>query len=534
MSFLAKEFMKVAKSELKERFTEKKPDKTKGNTSETAMYPNYNQPYNQGGYNQQQSQYPNQSSQGGYPPSSNTPYPPSSGYGFNQPQGNGNQIGFVASGNPSSAPGYPSGNACPSSGSGYLFSNPGYPSSNTGYPQSGQGYPPSSSYPSNPGYPGQNNPSQNTVYPSNQHYPSSNAYPNYQQPPGAYQSYQPSGAHQTYASDSVHITYPAPHNSSAPIMYSNPSIRADPNANPQHDAETLRKAMKGLGCNKDKVIQVLCARSSAQRQQIGLAFKQLYGKDLINELKSELSGDFENLILALMENPVKYDADQLHKAMAGIGTRESVLIEIMTTRNNAQIHQLRQVYQQVYGKDLEKDLIGETSGHFKRLLVSLCTGARDESNQTDPLRANQDARKLYKAGEQRLGTDESCFNAILASQNFAQLRIVFDEYQKTCGHSIEQAIASEFSGDIKDGLEAVIKSIRNRPGYFAELLYNSMKGLGTRDGDLIRIIVTRSEIDLADIRNEYQRIYGKSLESAISGDCSGSYKEGLIALVKGN
>nr|ACZ13330.1 annexin [Bursaphelenchus xylophilus] len=280
-------------------------------------------------------------------------------------------------------------------------------------------------------------------------------------------------------------------------MYSNPSIKPDPSCNPQHDAETLRKAMKGLGCNKDKVIRVLCTRSNAQRQQIALAFKQLYGKDLISELKSELSGDFENLILALMENPVKYDADQLRHAMAGIGTRESVLIEIMTTRTNAQIFQLKQVYKQIYGRELEQDLIGETSGHFKRLLVSLCTGARDESNQTDPLRANQDARKLYKAGEQRLGTDESAFNAILASQNYAQLRMVFDEYQKTCGHSIDQAIASEFSGDIRDGLQAVIKSIRNRPGYFAELLYNAMKGMGTRDGDLIRIVVSRSEIDLA-------------------------------------
>lgn len=206
----------------------------------------------------------------------------------------------------------------------------------------------------------------------------------------------------------------------------------------------------------------------------------------------------------------------------------------MITRNNAEIAQLKQTYKQLYGKELEAALGSETSGYFKRLLVSLTTGMRDESGQVDKLKANQDARSLYKAGVQRPGTDESVFNSILAAQNFAQLRAVFDEYQKTTNHYIEQAIESEFSGDIKDTYDAIVKAVRNTPAYFAELLYNSMKGFGTRDGDLIRAVVSRSEIDFADVRSEYQRLFGTSLESAIKGDCSGSYKEGLIALVKGN
>jgi annexin A7/11 len=97
----------------------------------------------------------------------------------------------------------------------------------------------------------------------------------------------------------------------------------------------------------------------------------------------------------------------------------------------------------------------------------MCAGGRDESNNVDPLKANQDARRLYNAGERRLGTDEAQFSAILAVQNFNQLRLVFDEYQKVTNHSIEQAINAEFSGDIRDGLHAIIKSIRNRPAFFA-------------------------------------------------------------------
>ncbi|KAI1699135.1 annexin domain-containing protein [Ditylenchus destructor] len=146
----------------------------------------------------------------------------------------------------------------------------------------------------------------------------------------------------------------------------------------------------------------------------------------------------------------------------------------------------------------------------------------------------EDARTLYRAGERKLGTDESTFNSILATQNFNQLRSVFDEYEKASGHSIETAIQAEFSGDIKDGFLAIIKSIRSRPAFFAELIHNSMKGLGTRDNDLIRLIVTRSEIDLADIRTHFELLFKTPLDKAIASECSGAYKDGLIQVVKGN
>jgi annexin A7/11 len=302
----------------------------------------------------------------------------------------------------------------------------------------------------------------------------------------------------------------------------------------KHDAEALHKAFKGFGCDKARVTEILTSRSNSQRQEIAHEYKREYGKDLRKELKSELSGDFEDLALGLMEPPMHFLANEMRKAMKGAGTRENVLIEILVTLNNAEIHELKHAYQHLHDRNLEKDVISETSGDFQRILVSLLSGARDDSHHKDPHKAHEDARLLYRSGEQIRGTDESVFNKIFATQNHDQLRLVFDEYQRVTGHSIEQAIEGEFSGDIKDALMAIVKVIRSKTIFLTEQVYKSMEGLGTRDTDLIRLIVSRSEIDLADIKVEYQCLYGKPLEKAIADDCSGAYKDGLIAIVNGN
>ncbi|XP_041865667.1 annexin A11a isoform X2 [Melanotaenia boesemani] len=233
------------------------------------------------------------------------------------------------------------------------------------------------------------------------------------------------------------------------------SINDFPGADPLRDAEVLRKAMKGFGTDEQAIIELLGSRSNKQRVPMLRAYKTSYGKDLIKDLHSELSGDFRKLVMAMLKTPAEFDADELNSAIKGAGTDEACLIEILSSRSNYEIKEINRIYKQEYKKSLEDAISGDTSGHFRRLLISLSQGNRDESENVDISLAKQDAQALYAAGENKLGTDESKFNAILCARSKPHLRAVFLEYQHMCGRDIEKSIVREMSGDLESGMLAV-------------------------------------------------------------------------------
>ena len=49
-----------------------------------------------------------------------------------------------------------------------------------------------------------------------------------------------------------------------------------------------------------------------------------------------------------------------------------------------------------FGRKLEDDLIKETSGHFRRLLVAQCNADRDHSKVADFAKAHKDAKDIYE------------------------------------------------------------------------------------------------------------------------------------------
>lgn len=112
----------------------------------------------------------------------------------------------------------------------------------------------------------------------------------------------------------------------------------------------------------------------------------------------------------------------------------------------------------MYDRPLAEHMCGETGGDLRRLLTLIITGTRDDGNKVDTAKARVQAEELYEAGEGKLGTEESTFTKILAHENFAQLKEVFEQYKEISGNTIEQALKSELDGDYLEALLTVGKT----------------------------------------------------------------------------
>lgn len=306
-----------------------------------------------------------------------------------------------------------------------------------------------------------------------------------------------------------------------------------PSFNPSSDVAALHKAIMVKGVDEATIIDILTKRNNAQRQQIKAAYLQEKGKPLDEILRKALTGHLEEVALALLKTPAQFDADELRAAMKGLGTDEDTLNEILASRTNREIREINRVYREELKRDLAKDITSDTSGDYQKALLSLIKGDRSEDFSLSEDLADSDARALYEAGERRKGTDVNVFNTILTTRSYSHLRRVFQKYAKYSKHDMNKVLDLEMKGDIEKCFTTIVKCATNKPMFFAEKLHQAMKGAGTRHKTLIRIMVSRSEVDMNDIKACYQKLYGISLCQAILDETKGDYEKILVALCAG-
>lgn len=301
---------------------------------------------------------------------------------------------------------------------------------------------------------------------------------------------------------------------------------------PRDDAMALYRAFKGLGCDTAAVISILAHRDAAQRALIQHEYTAMYHDDLLKRLASELHGKLETAVLLWMHDPAGRDAIIAREALSA--EKLQAVTEVLCSRTPSQIQSFKQIYHAKFGVPLEHDIERHTSVDHKKLLLAYVSTPRYEGLEVDREIAGKDAKALFKAGEKKLGTDEKTFIRIFSERSRAQLAAISSAYHDMYGNSLKTAVKSETSGHFEYALLTILRCSKNPANYFAKVLRTAMKGLGTDDTSLIRVIVTRTEIDMQYIKVEYLKKYKETLNVAVQAETSGHYRTFLLSLLGPN
>eukprot|EP00054_Salpingoeca_dolichothecata_P016971 m.100685 g.100685 ORF g.100685 m.100685 type:complete len:651 (+) comp22247_c0_seq1:306-2258(+) len=314
------------------------------------------------------------------------------------------------------------------------------------------------------------------------------------------------------------------------------SLQPFPNCNPDLAARDIRIALKGnvKGVNLDKklLLSVCSHLVSEQRQACLKIYNDHFQRSLVEDLKSALQGTLEDLLITMFHTNA--DAYYLRKAMKGMGTDERTVTEILIKSSDQELKQIASSYNVMYDRDLRSDIESETSGNLKTFYTMILDGERKKhfTGEPDEEKARLRATMLHMGGAEMFGANSKRLLEILMLTD-QELRDVAKAFPKVGKHkTFEDMMKAEKTvmPAFKEALISIFKHAVDPDAYFAWRIYKSMKGLGTDDRSLIRLIVTHSEVDLATIRGAYDKEYKKTMVQWIKSDTSGAYCDVLLKL----
>uniref|UniRef100_A0A8R1HJV5 Annexin n=1 Tax=Caenorhabditis japonica TaxID=281687 RepID=A0A8R1HJV5_CAEJA len=247
-------------------------------------------------------------------------------------------------------------------------------------------------------------------------------------------------------------------------------------------------------------------------------------------------------------------SETLRSSLHGLDTKDQTIINTVLYHNNfqrqkilgayedmysRQLRALRETYLTDYRKSLDKDITVKVEGVVGKMLnLLLCTN-RDEGlgiKLNDDLVAKH-VKILSNVSIDDIAKNVQVFEELFIGHSWKHIGAVLDKFDETRIdlHDIETVIRRNktIHSEIRLILLTIARVSRSIQIYFAEKLRTAMTHERVDQSTIIRICVSRSEIDLQDISLEYKRKYQRPLEHDICQSTSGEYTRMICTLLSG-
>ncbi|RRT48910.1 hypothetical protein B296_00052730 [Ensete ventricosum] len=282
------------------------------------------------------------------------------------------------------------------------------------------------------------------------------------------------------------------------------SHRSDPSPGP------------GWGTNEGLIISVLAHRPAAHRREIRRAYAEIYGEDLLKSLDKELTRDFEvattylsqRAVLLWVMDAAERDAVLANEVVRKWSPGNRVLIEIAVARTADQLFAAKRAYQARFKRSLEEDVAAHTNGDFRK----------------------SEAKMLHEKIKGKDYSDEEVIR-ILTTRSKAQLLATFNDYKNQFGNPINKDLKSDPKNEFLSVLRAIIRCITCPERYLEKVIRLAINKMGTDEGALTRVITTRAEVDMKQIKELYYKRNNVTLYRSVKKDTTGDYEDFLLALI---
>ena len=288
------------------------------------------------------------------------------------------------------------------------------------------------------------------------------------------------------------------------------------------DVEDLKQLIENA--DYSSMTDFITRKTHKERMRLRQVYKQKFDKDLMSDLKSSFAGIYLKIILGLFTDPVEFDIDYIYKCLKEDASY-NILIEIFASRPDWYLNKIKNLYQRKYNIELEEHIKEGTLDDFKKLLLQILQSERSTNQSPDVDQCKKLAEDLEQEESENLTVDSPIINSIFIKSSPQELVSISQEYNKSTQKLITQTIDEHFKGNVKNLLNAILMAKISPSEYYANVIHESID-----DEDIIlKVIISRAEIDFTQIKKYYLKLYENNVVNDIKKD-SHEYTNLLVAI----
>ena len=278
---------------------------------------------------------------------------------------------------------------------------------------------------------------------------------------------------------------------------------------------------------EDIILDTIMKNNLKSRFEISNYYKRTYGISLFEEIQTKVKGDFGDCACQLFLSPLDFCIHHLH---IGLDKGNEVAMEQLTSRSIEDLKLIEEQYNKTYEKDLKTEISNKFKGAVGNNLLNLWNTKRIENHNPDKKECENFANILINNKPIDWVENENIFKEIFIERSPEEIVLIARYYLKNTGKNLIDDIENKTDGNNRILLKEILYNNIRPHEIFADKIKKSVKGLGTDEYSLSRVLVSRCDLDMNYIRDMYQTKYKASLKDDVVDDTSDSYQKLCVYL----